>query len=108
VCSPGAVGCGVLARVRSVSDWAVISASPHVCYGIQIFDPRAGKDSQTGRRQLAPSQEQKRRNARKGALLYIVLFVVLLAVTISADSCAGEEFRVRDRATSPRASLWSA
>lgn len=42
---------------------------------------------------MARSKEQKRRNARRGALLYIVVFVVLLVVTISTDSCAGEEFR---------------
>jgi hypothetical protein len=42
---------------------------------------------------LAQSTEQKRGNARRGALLYIVVFVVVLVITISTDSCAGEEFR---------------
>jgi hypothetical protein len=42
---------------------------------------------------LARSKQQKRRNARRGAVLYIVAFVVLLATTISTDSCATEQFR---------------
>jgi hypothetical protein len=42
---------------------------------------------------LARSKEQKHRNARRGALLYIAAFVVLLVTTISTDSCAAEEFR---------------
>lgn len=39
------------------------------------------------------SPQQKRRNARRGALLYIVAFVVLLVITISTDSCGTEQFR---------------
>jgi hypothetical protein len=39
------------------------------------------------------SKEQKRSNARRGALLYIVVFIVLVVTTIATDSCAGEEFR---------------
>ena len=42
---------------------------------------------------MARSKEQKRRNARLGALFYIVLFVALLIITISTNSCAAEEYR---------------
>jgi hypothetical protein len=44
-------------------------------------------------RRLARSKEQKRKKARIGALLYVVVFVALLIITISNDSCATEQFR---------------